>query len=250
MTTTYNLLPQVQFFDSSGNPLASGTLTAYTPGTTTPKAIYTSATGATPLANPVTLNASGGIQTNNAGAFGTGLYDLLVKDSTGTTIYTLSSVGNAPDITTSSANVQLVKRTFNSNVTKSTGTAVMPLDDTKPQNNNTEGDLVVTVNHTPTSATATLRIRVEYYMSASAGVPMISLCQDSIADALTFRSGLSSSVTSLTYEMTAGTTSQIAFKIRTGVSSAGTLTINGSAGNRYGGGVLNSTVTIEEYVAI
>lgn len=246
--TTYSLLPITQFFDSSGNPLDSGTLTSYSPGTTTPKSLYTTATGTTALANPVTLNESGGIQTDNAGAFGTGLYDLLIKDRTGNTVYSLASVGHQADIDTTAATTRLVKRTHNSNTTASTGTTVLPLDNTIPQN--TEGDLIVTVNHTPLSAANTLRITVSYYMSASAGVPAIALFQDSIANALSARAGVSSAVTTLIYETTASTTSQIAFKVRAGVTSAGTLTINGSGGTRQFGGVLNSTVTIEEYAAI
>lgn len=91
----FNLLPLQQFFDSSGNPLASGTLTAYEVGTTTKKAIYTSYTGGTESANPVTLDSAGRV--SSAGIFGTGLYRLVVKDSTASTIWDLDSVGNTKD---------------------------------------------------------------------------------------------------------------------------------------------------------
>jgi hypothetical protein len=48
-----------QFFDNSGNPLAGGKILTYTAGTTTPLATYTSATGATPHANPIVLDSAG-----------------------------------------------------------------------------------------------------------------------------------------------------------------------------------------------
>jgi hypothetical protein len=48
-----------QFFDNSGNPLAGGKILTYIAGTTTPLATYTSATGATPHANPIVLDSAG-----------------------------------------------------------------------------------------------------------------------------------------------------------------------------------------------
>ena len=49
----------MQFFDDNGDPLAGGKLYTYTAGTTTPKATYTDAGGATPNANPVILDSAG-----------------------------------------------------------------------------------------------------------------------------------------------------------------------------------------------
>jgi hypothetical protein len=48
-----------QFFDNNGNPLAGGKILTYIAGTTTPLATYTSATGATPHANPIVLDSAG-----------------------------------------------------------------------------------------------------------------------------------------------------------------------------------------------
>ena len=95
----YNLLPLQQFFDSSGNPLGTGSLTAYAPGTTTAKAIYTDSTGTTELSNPVNFDASGRVA---GGIWGTGLYKIKVTDNvsgTGSTIWSLDNISMAADST-------------------------------------------------------------------------------------------------------------------------------------------------------
>ena len=50
-----------QFFDSNGNPLASGKLYTYAAGTTTPQTTYTSISGITANSNPIILNSAGRI---------------------------------------------------------------------------------------------------------------------------------------------------------------------------------------------
>ena len=56
-----NLAPifKTRFFDSNGDPLAGGKLYFYGAGTTTPQATFTDASGGTPNANPVILDANG-----------------------------------------------------------------------------------------------------------------------------------------------------------------------------------------------
>jgi hypothetical protein len=51
--------PRFQAFDDAGAPLAAGKLFSYICGTTTPKATYTSSTGAATNANPTELDGSG-----------------------------------------------------------------------------------------------------------------------------------------------------------------------------------------------
>jgi hypothetical protein len=51
--------PRFQAFDDAGAPLAAGKLFSYVCGTTTPKATYTSSTGAATNANPTELDGSG-----------------------------------------------------------------------------------------------------------------------------------------------------------------------------------------------
>lgn len=48
-----------QFFDNSGNPLASGLVYTYIAGTTTPQAAYTTAAGTTAHTNPIVLDSGG-----------------------------------------------------------------------------------------------------------------------------------------------------------------------------------------------
>jgi len=51
--------PVFRAFDVSGKPLAGGQLFTYAAGTSTPLAIYTDASGATPNTNPVILDSTG-----------------------------------------------------------------------------------------------------------------------------------------------------------------------------------------------
>ena len=48
-----------QFFDNNGVILSGGKIYTYAAGTTTPQATYTSASGATPHANPIILDSAG-----------------------------------------------------------------------------------------------------------------------------------------------------------------------------------------------
>jgi hypothetical protein len=86
---TMSLLPDpVQSFeDASGRPLSGGLLFTYAAGTLTAKATYQDAHGATPNANPITLNARG-----EAVVYGSGNYRLTLKDSAGTTIWDRDNV--------------------------------------------------------------------------------------------------------------------------------------------------------------
>lgn len=52
-------VPQLQFFDSGGRPLAFGCVFSYNSGTVTPLTTYTDFSGNTPNSNPVILNAGG-----------------------------------------------------------------------------------------------------------------------------------------------------------------------------------------------
>jgi hypothetical protein len=133
-----------------------------------------------------------------------------------------------------------------------TGTTTIPGDDTIPQN--TEGDQYMSVTITPKSATSLLRIYVDFTGSSSAGASTfaVALFQDSIASAL--KSKLISNIfgaggiftVTFAHAMTSGTTSPITFKVRAGQGAAGTTTFNGSAGSRYMGGAMPSSIIVEE----
>jgi hypothetical protein len=126
----------------------------------------------------------------------------------------------------------------------------MPLDDTIPQN--TEGDQYMTLAITPTNASSTLLIEVNWSGASSVVNTIgVALFQDSTAGALAaalLRVAEADQISTVSYihKMTAGTTSATTFKVRAGGSSAGTTTFNGRSGGRLYGGVIASSITITE----
>lgn len=131
-----------------------------------------------------------------------------------------------------------------------TGTTIIPLDDTIPQN--TEGTEFMTRAITPYFSTSLLVIEATVYISNSVGSESIAaLFQDTTADALTAVSVYQGTATGrnnlrLTYSMTAGTTSSTTFKIRAGGDTAGTVTFNGFSAARKFGAITKSNFTIYE----
>jgi hypothetical protein len=132
-----------------------------------------------------------------------------------------------------------------------TGTTTIPLDDSIPQSS--EGDQYMSVSITPTSATSRLLIQVVTNSSAdSIKTNTAALFVDSTANALaavsnTTRASGDLLIVSFNHNMVAGSTSAMTFKVRMGTDSGGTLTFNGTAGNRRYGGVIASSITITEY---
>lgn len=133
-----------------------------------------------------------------------------------------------------------------------TGSTTIPFDDTIPQN--TEGNQVMTLAITPTSATNKLKIEVTVFVTADSGTPWLiaALFQDSTANALAADALFTSTATAggtitFTHYMTSGTTSSTTFKVRVGCS-AGNITFNGQSTARRFGGVIVSSITISEIV--
>lgn len=132
-----------------------------------------------------------------------------------------------------------------------TGTTVLPLDDTIPQN--TEGDEYMTRAITPKATGNKLKIDVVVVLASSAGGTLAAaLFQDATANALAVAATRVDTVDSLytisfTHYMNAGTTSATTFKVRAGNSAAGTVTFNGAGGARQYGGVISSSITITEF---
>jgi len=134
----------------------------------------------------------------------------------------------------------------------SSGTGLIPTDDTIPQN--TEGDEYMTLAITPTNTANALRIEVVVNASNSvvSNTITVALFQDSTADAI------AACITNipaaanqrvcipLTHYMTAGTASATTFKIRAGASGASTTTFNGASATRELGGIMASSITITE----
>lgn len=134
-----------------------------------------------------------------------------------------------------------------------TTTTTIPNDDTIPQN--TEGKEFLTCSITPKSATNKLLIEVHMQCSPSASANVIAaLFKDSDAGALAaaFQIGSGASEVrriSFSHYVTAGSTSAQTYKVRAGLSTAGTLTLNGSGGSRLFGGIASSSITITEIAA-
>lgn len=82
------LLPNAvqQWIDGNGNPLASGTVYHYVPGTTQTKTVWQNSAQTIPWSNPITLNAAGEPSSAN-GVYGSGSYRQVVYDSLGNLLY-------------------------------------------------------------------------------------------------------------------------------------------------------------------
>jgi len=131
-----------------------------------------------------------------------------------------------------------------------TGTGVIPLDDTIPQN--TEGDQYMSLTMTPTNASNDLLIQVVFNSATSSTVLCgVALFQDSIANALASTAKEHSAVNmvfpcAFTHKMTAGTISATTFKVRSGGNGSTTSTFNGRTSARLYGGTMASSITVWE----
>ena len=181
---------------------------------------------------------------------------LYTKDSGGATelFYREESNGTEVQITdggglSSGAVVQSLYADVNIMVTCATA---FPVNNTTPQNN--EGDEVITLAVTPTSATNDLLITVSICGgSSTANGGGIGLFQDTTANAIAATildtggsDGAGNAV--LRYRMTSGTTSSTTFKVRAGVRT-GTFYANGdAAGVQVFNGLSVTSITIEEII--
>jgi len=144
---------------------------------------------------------------------------------------------------------QLIQTVNTTRVDVVSGTTTMPFDDTIPQK--TEGVEFLTVAITPTKNDNKLLISVHLQCQmTNNGQWSMALFQDDTADALAAsseRDGASDlEIHSLKHFMTTGTTSETTFKIRSASSGSGTITMNSVAGSRKYGGVLSSSITVQE----
>lgn len=140
----------------------------------------------------------------------------------------------------------IVQVVSSQSATYSSSTAVIPPDNTIPQN--TEGTEYINATITPKSATNKLLIQFNGFVGTSPAAWITAgLFQDSTANAICatvtyIDSNTATTTIPLTYFMTAGTTSATTFKIRMGIGS-GTLYVNGSNTGLMGGvAVINLTI--------
>ena len=85
------LSPEAQFFDNSGNVLNGGTVTVQDAGTTTSRNIYTDTALSVAATNPMPLD-SAGRPTQGMVYTAATAYKIIVKNSSGTTIFTRDNI--------------------------------------------------------------------------------------------------------------------------------------------------------------
>ena len=125
-------------------------------------------------------------------------------------------------------------------------TAHLPSDDTIPQSS--EGGEVITQSITASNANNSFLIHANIYAGTAANdTCTIALFKDSDANALAATAVLDSGhmIRTLVHKITAGSTSEITFKIRAGCTWADTY-VNGTSTARLYGGVASTTLTIWE----
>jgi hypothetical protein len=135
-----------------------------------------------------------------------------------------------------------------------TGTTLIPLDNTIPQI--TEGDQYFSQSITPSSSANVLTIEhVGGYNSTAQNNVTVAFFQDTTANALAVSGPALISVAAnainmyLKYSMIAGTNLSTTFKLRAGQQNAGTLRLNGYSGAAIYGGVEASFLSVREFMA-
>jgi len=130
-----------------------------------------------------------------------------------------------------------------------TTTTTFPISDVIPVN--TLGAQVMSLAITPTKATNNLIISWQCIGTNAGGQTTSALFQDAIVNALAVGPRQQGNAGHMepsggSFEMVAGGTSAITFKVRFGGQDAGTASFNGSGGTRRWGGVASSYITAME----
>ena len=129
-------------------------------------------------------------------------------------------------------------------------TAVIPWDDTIPQN--TEGTEIISISITPRFVTSKILLNVQGQGAISDVNAIISaIFRDSVVDAIAatmtdvITAGWSNNVV-FTYQDSPATTSATTYKLRVGPGNAATLRMNGYTTTRELGGVMRTTMVAQE----
>jgi hypothetical protein len=134
--------------------------------------------------------------------------------------------------------------------TVATGTTITPTDNTIPQI--TEGTEFMTLAITPTNSSNKLFIEVVWQGTYSAvDFSCLALFVGTTPNALAAITGIQTTAhydfnTALNHYMTAGSTSELTFRVRVGGNGSGTHTMNGRNTAQKMGGVMASSITITE----
>lgn len=89
--TTPAVVPHVTFLNNNGLACAGCSLYTYQAGTTTPEPTYTDSSGMSQNPNPIILGADGGANI----WLGTNSYKLILKDTNGTTVFSVDNVNSS-----------------------------------------------------------------------------------------------------------------------------------------------------------
>ena len=200
-------------------------------------------------AGKVNTTAITGTLTNAAMNIGTGANNTIALNASSQ--LPAVSASNLVGLPYNSGTVRQVVNTIASAL--ATGSNVMALSDSIPQN--TDGNQYMTLAITPTNASSKLKIEVIAFVSCNA-VELLqgALFQDSTANALAAGGIVASNtgalnVFAMTHFMTAGTVSSTTFKFRLGPSNGThTVSFNGLNNGRDFGGVCTSSITITEII--
>lgn len=165
-----------------------------------------------------------------------------------------TGVGTAPFATPPYATTGGVRKSLTTvSLANTTGTTVIPFDNTIPQN--TEGTQVLTTTWTPSATGNIILVEVDVFGSYSVASPVIiALFKDAAVDALCATSIHTSAVNETTqvklrYQFAAPSTSGFTLNVRAGGSNAGTFILNGNAGAGLFGGLAISSIKITETTA-
>jgi hypothetical protein len=194
-------------------------------------------------------NLTSGVVPTSRLNIGTGANQLVVLDTSSR----LPAV-SAELLTNLPTNIgSIVKHNYHVNTTITSGNALIPNDNTIPQIN--EGSELLSISHTPASISNILLIEAFLVIDSSVdGVLSLCLFKDSISNSIYSVSEIgneSSPATtiSMRHYIVAGSTAQINFTIRGGLSSGGTITLNGAGSLPILGSTVKSSISVTEIKA-
>lgn len=165
------------------------------------------------------------------------------------------SPGDGLVISGTTVNGRKIQEVFAEFGDSATGTTRIPADNSIPQQ--TEGDEYMTLAITPKLSTTKLKVTVVLFAAVNEVTwCSVALFRDATADAIgagTHHTAVSGGGVNVSFSKTVDSVAAAAttFKVRAGPNDASgtrTLTFNGSAGTRLFGGVIVSSVKIEEYI--
>jgi hypothetical protein len=183
--------------------------------------------------------------------YNTTTHKLMYRDNA-TSIDPLARANHSgTQLSTTISDLQCLQQVRASFTASSTTTALIPSDDTIPQN--TEGTEFMTAAITPLLSTSVLLIEATAFASTAAANNIIgALFRDSTANAIfaaQARQPATTAVMQLVFQhwVASGSTAATTFRIRLGPQSADTLTFNGGNGSRLYGAIAKSTIVITEW---